>query len=82
MKGLHMVAFALVIIGAINWGMIGLFKLNLVYVLFSSVPAVERGVYFLVGLAGLYLALMHKDYCAICAEAMKKPAPEEKTAEE
>ncbi len=53
-------ALALVIIGAVNWGLIGLGMLmdsdwNLVSMLFSSVPTVEAIIYILVGLSGLYL---------------------------
>jgi len=43
-----------VIIGAINWGLVGLFEFNLVAAIFGEVPVIERIVYILVGLAGLY----------------------------
>ena len=43
------------LIGAINWGLIGLFNLNLVALLFGSMSAVSRIIYGLVGLCGLYL---------------------------
>ncbi len=46
------VAF-LTIIGAINWGLVGLFDFNLVEALFPA--ALERAVYILVGLSGLTL---------------------------
>ena len=54
-------ALALVIIGAINWGLVGVAYFvdasanwNVVNVLFESVPEAEFAVYLLVGLAGLY----------------------------
>ena len=49
------IALALVIIGAINWGLVGLFQLDLVATLFGGQSsAVSRVVYALVGLAGLW----------------------------
>ena len=45
----------LVIIGAINWGLIGFFDINLVALLFGSMSWLSRIVYALVGLCGLYL---------------------------
>jgi len=54
MKVLNAIALILVIIGAINWGLVGLFEFNLVAAIFGEVPVIERIVYILVGLAGLY----------------------------
>ncbi|KGN02514.1 membrane protein [Clostridium novyi A str. 4570] len=54
MKGLDTTALVLVIIGAINWGLIGFFKFNLVDSLFGNMSGFSRVIYALVGLAGLY----------------------------
>ncbi len=43
----------LVIVGALNWGAIGLFNLNFVHQLVGNIPKAERIIYILVGLAGL-----------------------------
>ena len=43
----------LVIVGALNWGLIGLLHKNLVHRLVGSIPKAERIVYILVGIAGL-----------------------------
>ena len=48
-------SLVLVIIGAINWGLIGFFNLNLVSLLFGSMSWLSRIIYGLVGLCGLYL---------------------------
>ncbi len=48
-------ALILATIGAINWGLIGLFGLNLVTLIFGGVPALVTIIYLLVGLAGLWL---------------------------
>ena len=45
----------LVIIGAINWGLIGFFNFNLVSFLFGSMSWISRIIYAIVGLCGLYL---------------------------
>ena len=52
---LDWIAYILVIIGALNWGLVGLFNFNLVTFLFGSVPVLVAIIYILVGLAGLYL---------------------------
>lgn len=49
-----MIGLILVIIGAINWGLIGLFSFDLVATLFGSMSTFSRIVYVLVGIAGLY----------------------------
>lgn len=54
MKVLDSIALALVVIGAINWGLIGFFEFNLVSSLFCSMSILSRIIYALVGLSGLY----------------------------
>lgn len=49
------VILTLVIIGAVNWGLIGFFGFNLVSTVFGSMTWVSRIIYALVGLGGLYL---------------------------
>ena len=48
------VAMTLLIIGGLNWGLIGLFNFNLVSALFGEMSALTRVVYTLVGLSALY----------------------------
>ena len=48
-------ALTIAIIGAVNWGLIGLFQLDLVALLFGEMSWISRIVYTLVGLCGLYL---------------------------
>lgn len=54
MKVIDKIALVLIIIGAINWGLIGFFKFNLVDTLFGSMSALSRIIYGLVGLSGLW----------------------------
>lgn len=48
----------LVIIAAVNWGLVGLFNMNLVHSLFGTVPMVEKAVYIIIGAAGLIFAAL------------------------
>ena len=54
-KGLDYAALAIVIIGAVNWGLIGFFRFDLVAFLFGNMSWISRIVYALVGLCGLYV---------------------------
>ena len=54
-RPLDWTALTLVIIGAINWGLIGLFRFDLIATLFGGMEsAISRVIYVIVGLAGLY----------------------------
>jgi len=59
MKTLNFIALTVAIIGAVNWGLIGLFKFNLVAFLFGDMTLLARIVYILVGLCGLYLVTFY-----------------------
>lgn len=54
MKTLDSICLVLVVIGAVNWGLIGLFEIDLVRIIFGDMSILSRIVYTLVGLAGLY----------------------------
>lgn len=49
------IALTVVIIGAVNWGLIGFFGFNLVAFLFGGMSIFSRIIYGLVGICGLYL---------------------------
>jgi hypothetical protein len=51
-------ALVLVIVGGLNWGLMGLFGFNLVQQLFGAVAMLEKTVYVLVGLAAVYVAMI------------------------
>jgi len=61
MRLLNPIALVLVIVGALNWGLVGLFEFDLVAEItgdtFGETNPVSRIVYVLVGAAGVYLAL-------------------------
>lgn len=52
-SALHMAAWWLVIIGGINWGLIGALDFNLIYAIFGSIEWLESLIYILVGLSSL-----------------------------
>lgn len=54
-RTLDYTALALVIIGAVNWGLVGFLDFNLVAWLFGSMTWLSRIIYALVGLCGLYV---------------------------
>lgn len=65
-KTLHIVSFALAIIGGLNWGLVGLFNFNLVEVILGGGSALSRIVYVLVGVASVYLLATHRQDCKTC----------------
>jgi hypothetical protein len=71
MKATHITAFVLVIIGGLNWGLVGLGmwfggNWNVVNLIFGSIGWLEALIYVLVGLSALYLVFTHKKTCKNC----------------
>ena len=65
-KGFHMVTYLLLIIGGLNWLLVGLFQWE-VGALFGGMGAiVSRIIYVLVGLSALWELLCHKKCCKMC----------------
>lgn len=54
-NAIEMVAGILLIIGGLNWGLIGIMNLNLVTTIFGSIPIIGQIIYILVGLSALYM---------------------------
>ena len=55
MKTVKLIAFVLVIIGALNWGLMGAFHIDLVARLLGEMSLLSRIVYILVGISGVFL---------------------------
>ncbi len=68
MKTWHMVTYMLVVVGALNWGLVGLFNFNLVSTLFGAWPGLERLLYILVGVSSVYEFATHMNNCKLCAK--------------
>ena len=65
METLQKIALVVTIIGAVNWGLIGLFDFDLVAMLFGAGSFLSRTVYPLVGITGLInigILMAHLDY--------------------
>lgn len=60
MKTVDVIAAILLVVGGLNWGLIGLFDFNFVNLIFGSLPVIERLVYVVVGLAAVYQGLQWK----------------------
>lgn len=54
-KGLDYVVLTIVIIGALNWGLIGFFQFDFIAFLFGSMSWLSRVFYALVGVCGIYM---------------------------
>ncbi len=72
MKNVHMVAWVLLVVGGLNWLLVGLggfmgAELNVVSMLLGSWPQVESLVYVLVGLSAVYEVVNHKGICRNCS---------------
>lgn len=52
---LDWVAIVLVIVGGVNWGLVGLFDFDLVATIFGTMSGLSRTVYSLVGLSSVYM---------------------------
>ncbi len=60
MKTFDVIAATLLVIGGLNWGLVGLLGFDLVAAIFGEMSLLSRLVYLLVGLSGLYQALSIK----------------------
>ena len=71
MKAAHSIAFLLLVIGGLNWLLIGLFNWGVADILGGSVSKI---VYILVGLSTLYIIFTHKKTCMMCKkDSMSAP---------
>jgi hypothetical protein len=56
MKTLNLIALVLVVVGGLNWGLVGLFNFDLVATIFGDMSVLSRTVYSLVGLSAVLVA--------------------------
>jgi uncharacterized membrane protein YuzA (DUF378 family) len=54
-NALDWIALVLVIVGGLNWGLVGLFKFDLVQAVLGTIPVLQNAVYILVGLSAAYM---------------------------
>ena len=57
LRGLDLAVLVLIIVGGLNWGLVGLLEFDLVAAIFGDMTALSRIVYILVGLSAIYVAV-------------------------
>ncbi len=55
MRGFYSLAILLLVIGGLNWGLVGLLNFDLVTTIFGAMSIFSRGVYILIGVAAVYV---------------------------
>lgn len=73
MKVFHVIVVSLVLVGALNWGLVGLFNFDLVAfalgkMSFGETNTLSRIVYTLVGISGVAVVLTEKKNCKMCSK--------------
>ncbi|MBY0539012.1 DUF378 domain-containing protein [Patescibacteria group bacterium] len=72
MKYVHTVAFVLVVIGALNWGLLAVTGWELGNLFGGMDASMSKIMYVLVALSAVYLLLEHKKTCRLCVTEEKK----------
>lgn len=75
MKALHGVAFVLLVVGGLNWLLVGLFNWDVGQLLGGMDSIWSKIVYVLVGVSAIYLVVTHKSTCKHCESAPASPTP-------
>ena len=71
MKTLHQISFVLLVIGGLDWLLVGLFKWDIGMIFGGQTAVLSRIIYILVGLAAIYLMTTHGGDCKYCGEKEK-----------
>lgn len=70
---MHMIAFTLLVIGGLNWLLVGLFKWDVGMIFGGQAATISRIIYVLVGLSALWEMFTHKTNCKMCGMPSNKP---------
>ena len=74
MKALHMVTFLLLVVGGINWLLVGIFGWDIGVLLFGGMDQMmSKIIYLLVGASALIVLFTHKKDCKMCAKSSTMP---------
>ena len=73
-KTIHMVAFLLLVVGGLNWLLVGIFDLNVVNLLGD---AIARVAYILIGASAVYVFATHKASCKTCSMGAAPSQPQQ-----
>ena len=66
MKSLHIAAFVLLIVGGLNWLLLGVFQWEIGMLFGGASALISRVIYILIGLAAIYELVTHKTACRAC----------------
>ncbi len=69
MKTLHIITFILLVIGGLNWLLVGAFSFDLVATIFGTASVVSNIIYVLVGLSAIVEIFTHKSNCKMCGSS-------------
>jgi len=75
LRTLDIIASALLVIGGLNWGLVGVFNFNLVTAIFGEGSLLSRLVFTIVGLAAIYQIAMIKGILKRWHVQLHEPAP-------
>ncbi len=73
MKLLHNASFLLLLVGGLNWLLVGVFGWDIGQLFGGQGAMLSRIVYVLVGLSAVYVMLTHKKDCKMCGGSMNAP---------
>ena len=65
---LHMITFLLLVVGGLNWLLVGLLGWDIGMLFGGQMATISRVIYVLVGLSALAEVAMHKSDCKMCGE--------------
>jgi hypothetical protein len=74
MKALHYIAFGLLVIGGLNWLLVGLFQWDIGMLFGGQHEIASRVIYVLVGISAIVIAVTHKKDCNVCSAEMSEHA--------
>jgi len=66
MKALHLIAFILLVIGGLNWLLVGVLGWDVGQLFGGQGAVISRVIYVLVGLSAIYEVITHKQTCKMC----------------
>lgn len=75
MKGIHMVTFLLLVVGGLNWLLVGILGWDVGELFGGQDAVISKIIYILVGLAALWEIITHKKSCTLCAAKVKEEKP-------
>ena len=74
-KTLHLVAFTLLVVGGLNWLLVGLFDWGIGQLTDPISPVLTQAIYVLVGLSAIYEVVTHKASCKACSSSASSGMP-------